>query len=209
MTAILGIKKVIDGEVKVVIASDSLFVKGLSKIKSVNRQKLIKYPHFIVGFSGICTMQGVLQGFRDEKTFDTEEFMKMRGEGDALQFSNLCFGELRDMLDETGDKSLSEHIGDLVIATHDKLYCVDMYGFVSEHDTWTTSGCVDDLLTGAMAVLYPTIKSVEDLQSVAERAILSACDYSTGCEPPIRVELVEKVEDEPESKPKRGRKPKK
>lgn len=207
MTAILGIKKVLDsGETRVVIASDSLFARGTSKIKSKNRAKLITFPYFIVGFSGICTMQMVLSDILREKAYIDEPFMEMKDLSDALEFSQICFAEIRDRLEAGGgDGGVLDGVGDLVIASHNGLYNIDKYGFVSEHDAWATSGCADDILNGAMGVLYNNITSIEGLKDVANTAILIACEFSTGCEGPVCIEVVGKNESIPKPK-KRSRK---
>ena len=206
MTAILGIKKVLEnGETKVVIASDSLFARGTSKIKSLNRWKLIKFPHFMVGFSGLCTMQMVLTDLTREKAYINEPFMQMKDISDALEFSQICFTEIRNRIEDSGSSDgLLDSVGDLVIASPNALYAVDRFGFVSEHDSWATSGCADDLLNGAMAVMYPDIKTLQELKDSAEYAILVACQYSTGCEAPVKLEVVE-----PNDSPKRRRSRKK
>lgn len=189
MTAVLGVRKLINGIPQVAIASDSLFSRGTQKIKAKDTNKLIKFPGFVVGYAGICTIQPVLYSLSQDTKFVKHPFMKMETTFDALAFGKCVFMELKDCLDSSGD-NVNEHVGDIIIATPRTIYCVDKYSFVSEHDQWVSVGCAEDLLNGAMAILYPDIQSVEDLVEATRKAISAACQHSTGCEPPVRYEVV-------------------
>jgi len=188
MTAVLGLRKVIDGCPQVLIGSDSLFAQGWTRTNAKDRSKLITFPNFIVGFSGICTIQRVLYDIRKDKKLVNKSIFKMRGEEDALEFGRLVFSEVKARLEEMGEQ-FNDSVGNLVIATPTQLFDVDRFAFAMECEEYTTSGCVDDFLAGFIAARYDNVTDCHKLVDLMYDALNTAVDYSTGVHPPIVVKF--------------------
>lgn len=184
MTAILGLKKVINGKPSVIVGSDSLFVAGWKRINAKDRSKLIAFPDFIVGFSGICTIQRVLYDIQKDAKLLKQPMFKMSGEEDALAFGTLVFSEVKSRLEEMGE-SFSDSVGNLVIATPTKLFEVDRFAFSIECEEYATSGCVDDFLSGYLAAKYSGVDTDQDLVDLLYESLEAAVKHSTGVHPPI------------------------
>jgi 20S proteasome alpha/beta subunit len=192
MTAVVALRKIIEGKPCVVIAADSLFTRGQSKVWSKDASKLIKFPHFVAGFSGLCSVQSVLYSFSQTKTFLRRPFMKMETPEHALEFAREAYRELRYRLDDLDLwKDIWESVGDLVIATETKIFLVDKYAFPTEADQFTSTGCVDDLIAGVVLSQYHKVNSREDLKELANACIEAACEHSIGCGPPVNLVSVE------------------
>lgn len=197
MTAVLGLRKVFNGEPFVVVAADSLFALGFTRMRPKNASKLVKFPNFVVGFSGVATIQPLLLQFSQDTSLLNQKFMKMTTSMDALRFGDAVFTEYKARLETSGEANLSTDMGDLIIATPEKLFCVDRFRFVSEHEDFVSTGCADELIAGLLGFTYELVGCPEDLMYLANDVIEKVCEANIGCRPPVRLAVVERYETPP------------
>lgn len=183
MTAIIALKKNFNGAPKVLIGSDSLFLQGYSRMKAKDRSKLIEFPNFIVGFSGLASIQPVIYDIqKDLKLQKSSPCFKMRSEQDALEFTRIVFLELKARLEELGETF--EGIGNLVIATPTQIFDVDRYCMAVECEECAFSGCVDEFMAGIVAAKYDEVSTEEELEELLVLALTLAGRHSAGVHPP-------------------------
>lgn len=188
MTAVVALRKRFGKKIKTVIAADSLFSAGDMRLNGTDTSKIIKFPNFIVGFSGICTVQIVLKRLSKNKKFTKNKFMVMKNVFHANKFAKVVFSELDSLLLESGEaEELRGFVGELIILTDKKIFRTDKYGFVSEFDDYTSIGCANEILAGAVMALYSDVETEDDLVNLANKAIQIACDCSLSCGPPVTV----------------------
>ena len=188
MTAVVALKKKFGRKVVTVIAADSLFSAGDFKLNAKDTCKLIQFPNFVVGFSGICTVQTLLKNLVKNKTLRKQKFMEMKNVFHANRFARKVFNDLDAILVESGEEhQVRQLVGELLFVTDKRIFRVDKYGFVSEFEEFTSIGCAYELTTGTLATMYAHVSTPEELKDLAEKSIEVACQYSLSCGPPITV----------------------
>lgn len=188
MTAVVALRKRFGKKIKTVMAADSLFSAGDMRLNGTDTCKIVKFPNFIVGFAGICTVQIILKRLAKNRKFTKNSFMVMKDIFHANKFAKRVFTELDDLLVESGEEDhLRSYVGELIIVTDKKIFRTDKYGFASEFDDYTSIGCANEVLAGAVIALYDKVETEEELTSLAEKVIEIACECSLSCGPPVTV----------------------
>lgn len=186
MTSILAIRKVIDGDLRIVWGVDSQFSAGTHKVPLNNCHKFIEFPSFVVLFAGSASVQHVLEDFRYSKVLSKKPYMKMRHRRDVHRFASEVTGTLRKRLKELGAPEDQGHDFTLIIATPERLYEADWWAFITESD-FVTGGSGGPLLQAVLMSEYSSITTLSGLHDLAERALNIACQIDLYSGPPIIV----------------------
>lgn len=168
MTTIAAISAEIDGEVVVFVGSDSRACCS-NEILNVNDEKIVKFPHFAVMYTGIATIGHVVKNLARDKGFLRMDFCKARDEHDIIEITRAIMLNLKDLLEASPDPNAGND-SRVIIATKDTVYSVDPYFFC--YDT----NVIADGSGGwwAQAVLEQGIDHVEteeDMINLLNRAI--------------------------------------
>lgn len=172
---------------KGVISADSLVVSGSKKIKKLkNFSKLIEFPHFILGFGGDCSIHPVLRDFLDDKDYLKLPHMRMRNQKDALEFSKSVFEMLSGNLECSPAFDREEDAADLaelvILTKKGKIFHLDAYMGVEEHEDFCVVGSGEDLAKGAIEMAYTKfLKKPEELKQLVEAACFIACENNVNC----------------------------
>lgn len=176
---------------KGVIAADSLVVSKDNKQKNIkNFQKLIKFPNFVVGFSGDCSIFPILNDFAKDKTYLRKAHLKMRSQKDALKFSMDIFEMLQGNLScspcfSPDDEDWAVEL--LVLAKNGSIFILEPLMSVTEVEDFESTGSGEDVAKGTMLSLYKRIKSEKDLVEFVTEACKNACEIKTDCQEPLQV----------------------
>lgn len=180
MTAIVGIKKKVKGQYETIIAAESMITEGATRSHLVNNEKVLCFPQFIVGFSGLCTVQTVLIEMLEDKKFLKNKFMKMETISDAAKFAREVYKELYDRISHLNDDS-SQSVGHLLIATSGKMYIADRWSFISEYEDYCFIGCGEDFVAGVVQSNYKKLGSKNDIIKLANKALEHVSQRSAAC----------------------------
>lgn len=184
-----------DGNVKVVIGSDSAITMGESQklISLKGNYKLVQFNGFVVGICGIGPLQEVLEQIKEQNKKLKKSIINDRS--DAGEFGKVVFKLLKKELEcsplyEKFEKHFSESIDDLLIATRNKIFLVCTDLTVYEFDKFMATGIGDALALGAMEALYPNSKdpiASEDLLTIMCRVLDITCIHNIACSPPFHI----------------------
>lgn len=180
MTAIMGIKKKINGVHETIIAAESMITEGNTRSHLVNNEKVTIFPNFVVGFSGVCTTQTVVLEMLEDKKFLKNKFMKMETIADAAKFSREVFKEVHERLSHLNDDSF-QSVGQLLIANSEKMFIADRWSFVSEYDDYCFIGCGEDFVAGVVHAGYKKVNSKKKLIKLANKALEHVSVRSVAC----------------------------
>lgn len=194
MTSILALKKVIDGEIRVVWGCDSLFTAGNHKVQLKNCHKYIQFPNFVVLFAGSASVQHALEDFRHNKVLLKKPYMQMRNRRDVHKFSSEVTGTLRKRLKDLGAPEDQGHDFQLIIASSRHLYESDYWAFITEAD-YVTGGSGGSLLQAILISEYANVTTLSGLHDLAERALNVACQIDLHSGGPVIVREFRKVPD--------------
>lgn len=195
-TAVVAVRKEIQGKMIVVMAADSLFSNHMFVQEAKNNLKLVKFQNFVIGFSGLAAIQTILNGLASKH----KEVIS--NEKDAAEFSRRLLSEIKPRLEEFGG-ALTE-IGDMVLSTPSQIFILENSGFVMESPQYAATGCGNELLAAVVSALYSFDTPDEaSLLKLAETAVETACKLSTGCALPVQSlivkpeNLLQKTEETP------------
>ncbi len=192
LTIIVAAKKEFNGKTYTVIGSDSRLTVREEIIES-KKSKLIKFPTFIVGFSGLANIKLVLQDCARDPDFLNSPYLHLNSASDARVLASVFFQELSKRYEEAFDDPTNETFIELVVASKDRIFHCDCFGDAHEFDRFITSGGGSNYATGYLEGCWDSVDNPGDLAHLVYEAIEVACARSTSCGGEIHVELV--VED--------------
>lgn len=176
---------------KAIIAADTLIVSGEQKVKNLkNFSKIIKFPHFVVGFAGDCSIFPVLHEYANNGSYLRRKHMKMKTLNDATKFYKDIYEGLKANIEcsPSFDKEKDgEELAEIIILTKTSIFKANSYMFVSEYTNYTTTGAGEDLATGVLAHAYKRLKSEEELKTLVEEAVIIACEHNSYCALPMQL----------------------
>ena len=172
------------------LGCDSAVISGWSRLKNLkNFTKIVAFPMFFVGLCGSCTISETLKRFSQDPAFLVNGFMGMQDARDASFFAEAVFSTLKDYaknrLAREANSEAELESTQMLIISKSGIYNVDDYLNSLEYEKFYTIGCGNDLATGAMEVLYPSVKDRKSLKKAIETSIAVACKYSSGCDLPV------------------------
>jgi hypothetical protein len=194
MTAILAMRKVIDGKAVVVWGTDSLISSGSFMEKVKNNHKSVVFPNFVVLFAGNMVIQHVIDRIANPKYREIrfkrtgQGFLEMSTLRDVQVFTHAVLDDYRLLTKNVSTLTKEEDmVYNMIIVTKNCLYSPDNYGFVSVSKDYVLSGSGATTMSGLVYTQYPKCKTKEDLISLAKEAIASACALQLECGGDIKI----------------------
>ena len=177
MTTILAVAKEFEGKRTVWVSSDSRCTCG-SEILSVEEEKIVAFPNFVVLFTGLATIGIVIRDLTKDRAFLREEICKMRSPSDAAQFMAVVQNNLKSLLENSPDSSAG---GDsrIIIATPEKVYSVDAYLYAYETD-YIGDGSGGTWAQSWIEGTYDSMESKDDIFDSMKKAMEIAVSKDTG-----------------------------
>jgi len=168
-----------DGEGKGVIACDTALSYG-SFYKTAGSSKLVKFPNFIVGTSGSCTIQNILEELAEEE----DELLLINNAKDVrdlmrkvLKLAKLDY-ELNDQV-KTGQEFTL-----LILTSEGRIFCGFNDFSAIEYTDYTAIGSGREYALGAAHALFSLDKDDDTSSELADIAMYSiqAADLCPSCD---------------------------
>lgn len=184
MTSVLAIKKEIKGKPVVWVGWDSQYTAGTEiHLGMKNTNKAIKFPNFVVLFSGEGRWRLVLEIMSRSNPLLKKPYMKMEDERDAILFAKEAFSRLREHCSFAITEDPGH--GEIVIATPEKMFSVDHYFFSYESDNYIVSGSGSSYLMSAILFGYDDVETEEDLEHLVLQSLKVSARMDTSSSEPF------------------------
>ena len=184
MTIIVAVK--VDG--KVAIGADSLITLEDQKlVKDINNSKLVNFGNFVVGFAGIGPIDDCLETLYEDKGKEFWSKYVIDKKSHARDF----YEEMSSYFLEKDTEENLETVG-LIIATTTKIFYTAAPSSISEVGDFWAMGSGSSYSIGALEILFPQmIQGKLTIRQGLRKALMTACKYSTTCQAPIEIILLE------------------
>ena len=176
---------------KVVIASDSLYSFGNTKVSPKyirEKNKIHKIKDSYVGIVGAAAHDNVFEHIIERESaklrFETageifETYLKLHTLLKEKYFMN--------PVEQEGDEYESSHIYALV-ANENGIFGMYSLREVYEFEKFWAVGSGMDYALGSM---FSTYEIIEDPETIARKAVEAACEFDDGCDLPVRIYSIE------------------
>ena len=199
MTVIIAAK----AKGRVVIGSDSLVsIDGMRVLNTVGDTKLVKFANFTIGIAGSGPIREVLEQMiegvftqdgdhpADHDWYNHEILNKL----DAGDFARQAWGFFKSELGysplEPKYEEFATMVGQMLIATPDKIFVVFPELSVQEIGTFASIGCGEELALGSLEVLYKPNLNTKGLANIVRLSLETACKYNTFCGGDLEIQLL-------------------
>lgn len=144
-------------------------------LTNIKESKLVKFKSgFVIGAAGTGSVTETLWLMAGKE-------QRMSTRADVLDFAKK-YNEVFNDIDDTENKCFT-----LLIATKTRIWNVLNKSSIQEMDSYWAIGSGAKCALGAMWLLYPSVKTIADLQTAMHKSLEAACKFDQNCGPPLEI----------------------